>query len=345
MKIAVLGGTRFIGPFIVRNLVRQGHQVDVYHRGKTVHKFSEDVRHVTIDREIKGQTAAALKENRPDAVIDMCGYWPEQLKELMSAGLDLQHYVFCSTTAVYGQIGKNTPDEKTMVNAQSDYECGKVACEKLLLSMHQAQQLPVTILRLAHPYGPAEDGQPIYVTGRESLFLGRIRRGRPIIIPGRGDTRIHPIYVEDAAAAFSHVLGRSDCVGRIFNLAGNEVLSLNEYFASIARTLGSPLMAYHIPVAWFEANQHLWSGKKRKFDFAATWCRYETAFNVTALRNTGFKCRVDHDRGIAATVAWLDEHGMIPSFSDHDLEDSVEISRASCLEEKEKNALWRSAQT
>ena len=34
MKIAVLGGTRFIGPFIVRAVVRQGHQVEVYHRGK-----------------------------------------------------------------------------------------------------------------------------------------------------------------------------------------------------------------------------------------------------------------------------------------------------------------------
>ncbi len=27
MKVAILGGTRFIGPFIVRKLVAQGHEV------------------------------------------------------------------------------------------------------------------------------------------------------------------------------------------------------------------------------------------------------------------------------------------------------------------------------
>ena len=325
MKVAVLGGTRFIGPFIVRALVRQGHQVEVYHRGRTACEFSGDVRHVTIDRRIEGQTAAALRENRPEAVIDTCGYWPQQVKDVPAAGLDLHHYVFCSTTAVYGQIGKSTPNETAPIKAQSDYERGKAACEHLLLSIHYESGLRVTILRLAHPYGPGD--HLLYSTGRESLFLDRMRHGRRIVIPGQGDTRIHPIYAEDVAQAFLHVLGRSDCMGRIFNLSGDEVLSLDQYFASIARALGKPLVADHVPVAWLEANSHLWAGHDRGFDFAPAWCRYESAFDVTALRATGFRCQTDHDRGVAATIAWLDEQRRIPSSSDNDLEDLVARER------------------
>ena len=327
MKVAVLGGTRFIGPFIVRNLVRQGHQVEVYHRGKTVCEFSNAVRHVTVDRCIKGQTATALRENRPNAIIDMCGYQPHQLEEIVAAGLDLEHYVFCSSTAVYGQIGKSTPDESTAVQPKSDYERGKTGCEELLLSMHREHGLPVTILRLAHPYGPGD--HLLYSTGRESLFLDRMRHARPIVVPGQGDTRVHPIYVQDAAQGFIHVLRRSDCIGRIFNLAGPEVLSLDQYFASIARALDKPLVADHIPAEWLEANGHLWAHQDRKFDFASVWCGYESAFDVTVLRATGFRCQTGHDRGVAATTTWLDEQRMIPSSSDDDLEDIVQRARGS----------------
>ena len=326
MKIAVLGGTRFIGPFIVRDLVRQGHEVAVYHRGKTSHELCQGVGHVTIDRQEKGQTAAAVKEHQPDAIIDMCGFWPDQVEEALLACPDLQHYVFCSSTAVYGQIGKTTPDETTPTDAKSDYEVGKVSCEDLLLKVQHERQIPVTILRLAHPYGPGD--QLLYCTGRESLFLDRMRTGSPIVIPGDGDTRIHPIYVEDAARAFVHVLNRSDCLGRIFNLAGDEILSLDDYFASIARALGEPLVAAHVPIAWLDANSDLWAERKRKFTFAPIWCRYESAFDIGALKSTGIQFLTAHDPGAALNIAWLDAHGMIPPSSDTDLEQAIADARA-----------------
>jgi nucleoside-diphosphate-sugar epimerase len=34
MKILMLGGTSLTGPFTVRYLVEQGHQVTIFHRGK-----------------------------------------------------------------------------------------------------------------------------------------------------------------------------------------------------------------------------------------------------------------------------------------------------------------------
>ena len=326
MKVAILGGTRFIGPFIVRRLVQEGHEVQIYHRGKTTSRFTDGLQHIKMDRDIPGQTATVLKENKPEAIIDMIGFRAEQIEEVIDADLNLKHYVFCGSTSVYGQIGKSTPGESALLKPSSPYELGKVACEQSLLKAQKSCQMPVTILRLAHPEGPGD--HLLYVTGREALFLDRIRHNRPIVIPNEGFTRIHPIFVEDAAEAFIHVLGRSDCIGHIYNLSGEQVLSVNEYFESIAKVLGKSLIAEHIPTDWLKTQDHLWAEQARKFDFAITWPKYPSAFDVTALQATGFKCRTNHEQAAAATITWLDKEQLIPKSSDNDLEDIL-INQAS----------------
>jgi len=46
MRILVIGGTRFIGPHVVRRLVDLGHAVTVYHRGQSEAALPEEVRHI-----------------------------------------------------------------------------------------------------------------------------------------------------------------------------------------------------------------------------------------------------------------------------------------------------------
>jgi nucleoside-diphosphate-sugar epimerase len=321
MEIAILGGTRFIGPAIVRILVGQGHQVSVYHSGRTMGKLPDGVERVIIDRTKRGQTTAALRKHRPEAIIDMIGMESEQIAEIIDADIPLKHYVFCSSTAIYGKIGDATPKESFKPAPDNAYTTGKIACEELLLSAYRESGFPFTSLRLAHPYGPLDE--LIYNTGRESHFLDRMRNGRPILIPAEGETRIHAIYVDDAARAFVHVLCGDQHMGAIYNLAGEQIMTLNEYFESIARALKCPLVAEYIPVEWFEKNADFWEGHHRGFGFATAWYHYQSAFDISALKATGFDCLTDHDRGVAENVAWLDSEGMIPASSDDDMEDRI----------------------
>lgn len=321
MQIAVIGGTRHIGPFIVELLIEAGHQVSVYNRGRTQAQLPPGVEQVLVDRKARGQLGQALRERCPEAVIDMIGFAVEEVEEVFSAMPNLCHYVFCSSTAVYGRIGSTTPDESTPVAPDSDYTHGKVACEQFLMEQHRNSGFPFTSLRLAHPYGPGD--HLLYTTGRESLFLDRMRRGRTIIVPGTGRSRMHPIYVKDAARAFVHVLSRPECMGRIYNLAGDQILTLGDYFTSIARVLGVPLVAQRIPHEFFRDCAEIWSDWRRRFDFGYNWVSYESAFDITTLRATGFQCETDHDTGVALTIQWLDSHGLIDPSSDENEEDLI----------------------
>lgn len=73
MNILVIGGTRFIGVYVVRRLIDSGHSVTVYHRGKYEKQLPTGVRHVlrTDESMLVRSFAAELLTPRPDVVIHM----------------------------------------------------------------------------------------------------------------------------------------------------------------------------------------------------------------------------------------------------------------------------------
>jgi nucleoside-diphosphate-sugar epimerase len=321
MHVAVIGGTNHVGPFIVRELVEAGHQVSVYNRGLTKADLPEEVERVVVDRKVRGQLGEALSKRKPDAVIDMVAFVVEDVEEVVRALPSLGHYVFCGSTVIYGIIGDTTPTETSPFKPDSGYGHGKVACEQFMLEQERENGLRFTSLRLAHPYGPGD--HLLYLTGRESLFLDRMRKGRPVIIPGSGESRMHPIYAGDAGRAFVYALERPDCMGQMINLSGDQILTLDEYYESMARVLGVPLVARKIPNTWFRENKELWASWDRNFDFGFGWVLYESAFDVTALGDIGFRCKTDHDAGVALMMEWLDANDLVDPSSDDDEEDRI----------------------
>ncbi len=50
MKVLVIGGTRFIGTHVVRQLIKMGHEVTVFNRGQTIAELPEEVKWIKGDR-------------------------------------------------------------------------------------------------------------------------------------------------------------------------------------------------------------------------------------------------------------------------------------------------------
>jgi len=69
MRVLVIGGTGFIGPYVIRDLVAQGHQVAAFHRGESEAELP-DVQHILGDRSALAESAAEFQRFAPDVVVD-----------------------------------------------------------------------------------------------------------------------------------------------------------------------------------------------------------------------------------------------------------------------------------
>jgi uncharacterized protein YbjT (DUF2867 family) len=67
-------------------------------------------------------------------------------------------------------------------------------------------------------------------------------------IMGSGEQRIQPIWADDLASYFEKALGLDAATNRIFELGGPDVVSWNEFWMRLKRTLGKRRPSIHMPI-------------------------------------------------------------------------------------------------
>lgn len=110
LRILILGGTGFTGPFQVRYALGRGHHVTVFNRGKTHQgELPDGVEQLIGDR---SGNLEALKGKKWDVVIDnptMLPAWVRDAAEVLKGNVD--RYVFISTISVFADNSKPGMDE------------------------------------------------------------------------------------------------------------------------------------------------------------------------------------------------------------------------------------------
>src|SRR3954468_18337787 len=105
LRILILGGTGFTGPFQVRYAISRGHKVTVFNRGRThPGELPAEAEQLLGDR--NGQLDA-LKGRQWDVVIDnpaTLPVWVRDAASILKGNAD--RYVFISSTAVYADVSK-----------------------------------------------------------------------------------------------------------------------------------------------------------------------------------------------------------------------------------------------
>lgn len=71
MRILIVGGTGFMGPFVVRQLAEQGHELLLFHRGRTHAELPSDITHLYGDRADLPAFTATFQSFAPDVTLDM----------------------------------------------------------------------------------------------------------------------------------------------------------------------------------------------------------------------------------------------------------------------------------
>jgi nucleoside-diphosphate-sugar epimerase len=240
MRILVLGGTRFMGPFVVRELAANRHEVMLFHRGE--HETDLPAEHVHGDFAQFDRHVAALRQFEPEVVIDMLAVRASDAARVGAFAGSARHAIVLSSADVYrafGRIWRSEPgppdpvpltEDSPLREQVLDAEYDKIGVEAALREL----DLPVTVLRLTGVHGPGDFQHRLW------SYLKRMDDGRATILLDESMVfwRWARVYVEDAAHATVVAATNGRAPGKTFNVAAEIALSEAEWVAEIGRTAG-----------------------------------------------------------------------------------------------------------
>jgi nucleoside-diphosphate-sugar epimerase len=207
LRILILGGTGYTGPYQVRYALARGHKVTVFNRGKThPGELPKEAEQLIGDRNGK---LDALKGRKWDAVIDVpttLPVWVRDAAQALKGNVD--RYVFISTISVYADTSKPGMDETAPTHKYEGADAMKETQETLrasnyglygplkALSEQEAEKWfpgKALIIRPGLIVGP---GDP---TDRFTYWPVRIDRGGEVLAPGNPTDPVQFIDARDLA--------------------------------------------------------------------------------------------------------------------------------------------------
>ncbi|KAK9130311.1 hypothetical protein Sjap_010798 [Stephania japonica] len=241
-KILIMGGTRFIGIFLSRLLVKEGHQVTLFTRGKApisqqlpgesnsdYADFSSKILHLKGDRKDFDFVKTSLAAEGFDVVYDINGREADEVEPILDALPKLEQYIYCSSAGVYLKSDLLPHFESDAVDPKSRHK-GKLETESLL----ESRDVNWTSLRPVYIYGPL-NYNPV-----EEWFFHRLKAGRPIPIPNSGNQLTQLGHVKDLATAFLLVLGNEKASKQVFNISGEKYVTFDGLARACAKAAGFP---------------------------------------------------------------------------------------------------------
>lgn len=320
MRILIIGGTGLISTAITRQLVERGDQVTHYNRGQSEVRTPPVAKTIIGDRKNTPAFEAQMAAERTfDVVIDMICYTPDEAESDVRAFANrCGHFIFCSTVDVYNRPATRYPyTESEPLSGISRYARNKVACEQVFMAAHERADLRLTIMRPAYTYG---EGQPLLAYhGRDGMLIDRLRKHRPVIVQGDGQSLWVCCHIDDVAHAFVGALGNTRTWGKAYHATGEEWMTWDQYYRSIADVIDAPAPdLVHIPstlLAQIDAQR----GLRALENF-----QYSNVFdNTAARRDLGFRYTVPWKDGVRRVVGWLESKGQLAGSDADSVDDAI----------------------
>ena len=236
MRVCVVGGTGNISTSIVKLLVKLGHDITCFNRGQRgeVPEGAKVILGNRLDRERFEKT---MRQEAFDAAIDMICFNQEDALSDIRAFRSVSHFIQVSTTGTYGVDFDWLPvTEDHPLRPIIDYGRNKVAADEAFMEAYRRDGFPVSIVKPSTTYGPQQG--LLRQISRDNSWLNRILEGRPILICGDGLVIHQFLHVDDAALCFAHMLGRTKCIGRIYNMVRKDFVTWREYHETAMKVLG-----------------------------------------------------------------------------------------------------------
>jgi 2'-hydroxyisoflavone reductase len=237
LRILILGGTGFIGPYQVRYALTRSHALTLFNRGRRPQPWPAPVEELVGDRNTGDLKALAGREW--DICIDnptTLPFWVRDAGQVLKG--KVRHYVFISTLSVYASDKDPGLDEtaprapykgkdamkETQETLRADVE-GLYGPLKALSEDEAERWFPgmTTVIRPGLIVGPGDESD------RFTYWPVRLDRGGDVLAPGDGGDPVQLVDARDLAewtirVAEARTLGTFNAMGPAYELTMGDML-------------------------------------------------------------------------------------------------------------------------
>lgn len=240
MRVAIIGGTGFVGGYLVDALTAAGHDAAVLVRPGSEAKLRGGSKVTSVPGELGSARVLHDLVDGCDAVIYNVGL----LREFPRQGITFEQAQFLGVVDTVSAMREAGVRRLLLMSAigvkhpGTRYQSTKKRAEEHALG----SGLDVTVLRPSVIFGDPR-GTMEFAT---QLYRDMVRPPLPAVsFPG---VKMSPVFIEDVADAFVAALEDDETIGKTIELAGPEILSWDDMVTRIAAAVGRKKLLLTMPI-------------------------------------------------------------------------------------------------
>ena len=305
-RVAVTGGTGFVGANLTRRLLNDGHDVHLlvrpHHASWRIDEIRDDLRLHAIDFGDRASIDEAMRRVKPDWVFHLATYgaysWQTDLAEIVrtnilgtmnlaeaAADIGVEAFVNTGSSSEYGHKD-HAPSENELPAPNSYYAVAKVTATMFCQYTAQKRGVRMPTLRLYSAYGPYEEPRRLVPA---LIVKGLQSRLPPLASPDTARDYIHVNDVVDAYLCAATADLRD--LGAVFNVGTGTQTTLRDMVRLTREALGV-------------AEEPNWGSMRDRSWDTTIW-----RADITRIRSElGWNPRYDISSGFHDTIAWFKAH-------------------------------------
>ena len=310
MRALFIGGTGTISTAISAELLKEGHELWLINRGTRNDALPPGAHIIRADIQDEETVARKLEGLTFDVVADFIAFMPEQLeRDYRLFRNKTRQFIYISSASAYQKplsdyrVNEGTP----LANPFWAYSRNKIAGEDVLMKLYREDGFPVTIVRPSHTY--SERSMPLGIHGPNGSYqvLKRMLEGKKVIIHGDGTSLWTLTYHTDFARGFIGLMGNIHAIGEAVQITGDETLTWNQIYGTIADALGVELHPCYV------SSEFLAAGSPAEWDLRGGLLgdkANSVVFDNSRLKRLvpGYAATVRFDQGARKVLEYMNAH-------------------------------------